>query len=182
MIPKTAAQINAPQCGEVYVIPEIDAPSVGNPDMEAELNVVVAEQANVVGLDMQPTEVKDTCQALDNLAPWEVRRYVETLATLLKHASPGPWRLGLSCGAVVNDEVTVCPPDVVRAYGGNCIFESAKLADRELLVFMRNIAPSILRDIHYCERVDKINDGLLKACGQLYAENKQLKAALEARS
>ena len=159
------------------LVADIDAPSAGNPDLDAELPTIMSS-AELNGLDMSNSEIEGSCKALNDLAPWEVRRYVETLANLLKHASPGQWRLGNCGGSVVNDEATAMPEDSARFYGGNLIFESARLADRELLVFLRNIAPSLLHDIMYCERVEKINDGLLKACGQLYAENKELSRRL----
>lgn len=159
-------------------VPDINAPPAGNPDMDAELGALELE-GSVKGIDMSVDEFNATCQALDDLCPQEVTRYVETFARLLRAASPGPWRLGSSGGSVVNDDATACPPDVVRFYGGNCIFESARLADRELLVFMRNIAPSLLRDLHYAETLDSINDGLLKACGQLHAENKSLQERIK---
>lgn len=161
---------------------EAVAPAAGGSEseeqMQAELNTIVEEQSGCAGLDITPESFNETVQALDDLAPWECRRYVEMLASLLKHASAGQWRLGTSGGSVVNDDATACPPDVLRFYGGNPIFESARLADRELIVFLRNIAPSLLHDILYTERVDRINDGLLKACGQLYGENKELQREL----
>jgi hypothetical protein len=101
--------------------------------------------------------VEQIADALDRLEQLELR------------ASEGPWREGKWGGSVVNNEPA---RDVeIEGYGGNCILESARLADREFIIAIREHAGTLIRQAKNWKKTFAELDDVHAALGSDYEQH-----------
>lgn len=116
--------------------------------------------------DLDGAERSSAEAAIDKAADEAVMKELNQLEWLLGHSTWGDWVQSPHS----NDAVIVAgapsvdiPDEMVRAYGGNLVFESARLADREFILALRRWAPGLLAIARGHEAEKLANDMLVKA-------------------